>query len=208
LDADAGRSQPWHGLAFVSGAFVPAFAVGPTLISCAGMLLTTASTVLFENDRIRVSDFRLPPGASGGLAEHTFPTVRWQVGAGLHQLNEASGSSPVEDKHVFWMEVGDPFVCTNLHTGDEYRQVCWEFKQPPKRTEAAVRDLLRGALYSTDVGTTMLFENAYCRVWDFFSRAGSRRPGRAPSPRLRLRFCLRCAGSTAWKLSRWLSRPL
>jgi len=139
----------------------------------ASILLATASTVLFENDRIRISDFRLPPGASGGLLEHNLPTVRWQVGTGLHLLNDDRAPTQVEDKRVFWMEVGDPFVCTNAHASNEYRQICWEFKQSPKRTEAEVRALLDGALYSTDVGTTLLFENAYCRVWDFFLEPGA-----------------------------------
>jgi hypothetical protein len=137
----------------------------------ARMLLATASTVLFENDRIRISDFRLAPGESGGLAEHLHPTIRWQVGNGMHQRGNEAPSS-VADKHIFWVDAGSAFVCTNCGES-EYRQICWELKQAPKRDEAEVRRLLDSALYSTDVGTELLFENAYCRVWDFFLEPGA-----------------------------------
>ena len=70
------------------------------------------------------------------------------------------------------MEAGAPFRCRNALTAVEYRQVCWEFKQPPKRSEAEVQTLLGSAIYPTTVGTAMLFENAHCRVWDFFLEPG------------------------------------
>ena len=133
--------------------------------------------MLFENERIRIIDFRLPPGASGGLAEHDYPTVRWQVGDGLHQRIGLDGQvaevAEVADKQVFWIDRGEPWLCVNAHCTREFRQVCWAFKQRPRRTEAQVRSLLDSAIYSTDVGTSLLFENAYCRAWDFFLEPGA-----------------------------------
>jgi len=134
--------------------------------------------LLFENRRIRISDFRLPPGETGGHAHHTLPTLRWQVGEGLHFLHDADGrckdAAPahVADKHTFWVAPGETFRCTNAHCSSVYRQICWEFKQRPQRTEAEVLRLLASAVFSTDVGTSLLFENAYCRAWDFYLEPG------------------------------------
>jgi hypothetical protein len=140
-------------------------------------LLVSAGTLLFENERMRITDFRLPPGASGGLAKHGYPTVRWQVGDGLLQVLDSecgatAAATAVADKHVDWVDAGLSFLVTNAHASEEFRQVCWEFKQPPRRTEAEVRQLLDAAIYTTDVGTALLFENQYCRVWDFFLEPG------------------------------------
>mmetsp|Transcript_8371 Transcript_8371/g.24579 ORF Transcript_8371/g.24579 Transcript_8371/m.24579 type:complete len:225 (+) Transcript_8371:151-825(+) len=141
------------------------------------VLVASAGTLLFENDRMRITDFRLPPGTSGGLAEHEYPTIRWQVGDGVQQmLDSESGEVGVPtatpDKNVFWVDAGQSFLCTNAHASEEYRQVCWAFKQPPRRTDEEVRQLLDGAIYTTDVGTARLFENRYCRVWDFYLDPG------------------------------------
>lgn len=73
-----------------------------------------------------------------------------------------SAPSAVADKTVFWVGAGEPFCVTNAGTG-EYRQICWEFKARPRRSEAETRTLLEGAIYTTDVGTELLFENEYCR---------------------------------------------
>eukprot|EP00928_Gymnodinium_smaydae_P065954 TRINITY_DN49017_c0_g1_i1.p1 TRINITY_DN49017_c0_g1~~TRINITY_DN49017_c0_g1_i1.p1 ORF type:complete len:253 (+),score=44.89 TRINITY_DN49017_c0_g1_i1:60-761(+) len=133
-------------------------------------------TLLFENERTRIFDFRLPAGSSGGVARHEFPTLRWQVGAGVHQMIGEDGSkterAEVADKQVFWVEAGAPFQSFNAHGSREYRQVCWEFKEPPKRSEAEVRARLSSAIYPTEVGTAMLLDNAHCRVWDFFLEPG------------------------------------
>ena len=120
--------------------------------------------VLFENDRVRVADFRLPPGGSFHTS-HEYATVRWQVEEGQHALNGASCES-VRDKQVFFLEPGESWEIRN--TGDTvYRQITFELKRPPRRTEAEVAALLRSAIYSTDVGTELLLENRWCRVWDF-----------------------------------------
>ena len=132
-------------------------------------MILSGCALLFENERIRVSDFRLSPGARGGTGSHPYPTIRWQVGDGCHILehNGADSSIPavVDDKSVLWIDAGDPFQCFNSHSSAEYRQICWEIKQPPRHTEDEVRAMLDGAIYSTEVGTTLLFENRFCRVW-------------------------------------------
>jgi mannose-6-phosphate isomerase-like protein (cupin superfamily) len=120
---------------------------------------------LFQNARLQISDMRLAPGQSGGLDRHEFPTLRWQVGDGMHRL-EGAPPAPVKDRETFWVEPGQPFRVENCGNS-EYRQICWEFKSAPKRSEEAVRKLLASAKFSTDVGTKLLFENEYCRAWDF-----------------------------------------
>ena len=125
--------------------------------------------VLYDNDRVRVSDMRLEPGASL-IADHAYATVRWQVEDGIHALN---GAEPcrVADKEVFFVEQGETWSLRN--TGDaEYRQILFELKQPPRRSEEEVSALLASAIYSTDVGTELLFENRWCRVWDFSFEPG------------------------------------
>eukprot|EP00980_Cylindrotheca_fusiformis_P010212 scaffold2271_cov130-Cylindrotheca_fusiformis.AAC.7 len=116
--------------------------------------------VLFDNDRVCVSDVRLAPGESFSTT-FIFPTVRWQVDDGLDK------TGPVKDKAVFFE---DPAATCELHnnaTDSVFRQVWFEFKQSPRRSEEEVKELLARAIYSTDVGTKLLFENEWCRVWDF-----------------------------------------
>ena len=78
---------------------------------------------------------------------------------------------PPADKRVTWAEAGSGFTVCNAGEG-EWRQVCWEFKQRPRRSEAVVRALLSSAIYTTCVGTDLLFENEYCRAWDFYLPPG------------------------------------
>ena len=124
--------------------------------------------ILYENDRVRVSDLRLAPGDSLDIVHET-ATVRWQVEAGSHELNGVASS--VADKQVFFAEPGDAWMLRNTGTST-YRQMLFELKQEPKRTEAEVKALLDSAIYSTDVGTELLFENRWCRVWDFSFEPG------------------------------------
>ena len=79
----------------------------------------------------------------------------------------------IADKHVTWAEAGEVVEVQNAATdGRESRSVLFEIKQPPRHTEAQVRALLDAALHPTDVGTALLFENAYCRAWDFYLPPG------------------------------------
>ena len=84
---------------------------------------------------------------------------------------ELQPAERVADKRVTWAEAGSGFTVCNAGEG-EWRQVCWEFKQRPRRSEAAVRALLSSAIYTTCVGTDLLFENEYCRAWDFYLPPG------------------------------------
>ena len=59
----------------------------------------------------------------------------------------------------------------------EFRQIWFEIKQRhPRRTEEETRTLLDNAIYSTNVGTNLLLENKYCRVWDFYYEPGGGDP--------------------------------
>ena len=44
----------------------------------------TATTVLFDSARLRITDVRLPPGASLDH-RHEYPTLRWQVEEGIER---------------------------------------------------------------------------------------------------------------------------
>lgn len=116
--------------------------------------------VLFDNDRVRISDLRLPPGASFSTT-FIFPTVRWQVDEGLDK------TGPIADKEVFFEEPTAKRELHNASADTMFRQVWFELKQPPRRSEEKTKELLSSALYSTEVGTKLLFENKWCRVWDF-----------------------------------------
>eukprot|EP00967_Tisochrysis_lutea_P036238 scaffold43598_cov30-Tisochrysis_lutea.AAC.3 len=133
------------------------------------LMASIGARVLFDNSRLRISDMRLAPGEAGGVEAHEFPTLRWQVGDGAHRrLHAGKEEEPatVADKATFWVEPGEPFRVLNCGKG-EYRQICWEFKSPPRYTEEVVRKMLTEAKFTTDVGTALLFENSYCRAWDF-----------------------------------------
>ena len=86
-------------------------------------------------------------------------------------MAELPPAERVADKRVMWAEAGSGFTVCNAGEG-EWRQVCWEFKQRPRRSEAVVRALLSSAIYTTCVGTDLLFENEYCRAWDFYLPPG------------------------------------
>ena len=136
--------------------------------------MMAVARMLFENDRVLVADLRLRPGEEATI-EHQWPTVRWQVDPGRHRLN-GGASCEVKDKEVFFVEAGDSWHVVNDDQHSEYRQVTFALKQPPRRTEEQTREILTNALYSTDVGTELLFENRYCRVWDFALAPGEGDP--------------------------------
>lgn len=129
--------------------------------------------ILFENDRVRVSDVRLP---ARECVQTTlgFPTVRWQVDDGW-QRGADGQKVRVPDKHVVFENSGTPCSIENAGT-DLFRQVWFEIKQEPSRTEEEVRKVLSDAVYTTDVGTKLLLENRYCRVWDFYLGPGEGDP--------------------------------
>jgi len=132
---------------------------------------------LFENHRMRILDFRLAPGRRVTI-EHSLPTLRWQAGAGNHRLlvNGESTPSVVNDKQVFFAYPGQTWELEN-DGSEEYRQIIFQFLEPsPKYTEAEVKALLKAAVYHTAVGTKFLFENEWCRVWDFSLAPGEGDP--------------------------------
>ncbi|KAG7342037.1 hypothetical protein IV203_007129 [Nitzschia inconspicua] len=148
----------------------------------------SALRLLFDNNRVRVSDLRLNEGES---IRHTmeYPTIRWQVDDGIQlvkangeaQENDHSSTSSelstqlIPDKTVVFEDVET--ICDISNGGRSvFRQIWFEIKQEPRRNEAETRRILNSAIYSTDVGTQLLFENRYCRVWDFYLEAGGGDP--------------------------------
>eukprot|EP00523_Entomoneis_sp_CCMP467_P000691 CAMPEP_0168742900 /NCGR_PEP_ID=MMETSP0724-20121128/13281_1 /TAXON_ID=265536 /ORGANISM="Amphiprora sp., Strain CCMP467" /LENGTH=217 /DNA_ID=CAMNT_0008790477 /DNA_START=63 /DNA_END=716 /DNA_ORIENTATION=- len=134
--------------------------------------------LLFENERVRVSDVRLSPGESIQTTLG-FPTVRWQVDDGWHKGgpddDDDNGPVQVHDKQVIFDESGS--ICEIENAGQEiYRQVWFEIKREPSRTEEQVQKALSEAIYTTDVGTQLLLENRWCRVWDFYLEPGEGDP--------------------------------
>lgn len=129
--------------------------------------------LLFENERVRVSDLRLPAGESMQTSLN-FPTVRWQVDEGWQKGLDGE-TVKVDDKHVIFDDSGTGCNIENIGK-DNYRQIWFEIKQEPSRTEEEVKRALSEAVYTTDVGTKLLLENRYCRVWDFYLEPGGGDP--------------------------------
>lgn len=142
--------------------------------------------MLFENHRVKIWDFCLPPQQSAKIL-HKHPTIRWQVDEGCHQLQVGGGGggdgddcsgdttvATVPDRHVFYVDPGTTWTVTNTNeSGSDYRQIVFELlSETPKYSEAKVQELLKSAIYSTNVGTKLLFENHLCRVWDFYLEPG------------------------------------
>jgi hypothetical protein len=147
-------------------------------------MISSVFRILFENDRIRVCDLRLKQGES---IRRTFeyPTVRWQVEQGIQLVNADDDASTSTSKGPLTLVIHDKTVifedsdtiCDIANGGNSiFRQVWFEIKQEPKRSEQETQKLLDNAIYSTDVGTDLLFENKYCRVWDFYLESGGGDP--------------------------------
>ena len=118
--------------------------------------LIMSTTLLFENDRVRVSNFILTSGEKV-LCEHQYNTIRWQVGTALLQQDDNQPADSV-DKEVRFVTAGTTFQLANRSSSNS-RQILFELKQPPKHTEEEVDDLFSRAIYPTNVGTQLLLEN-------------------------------------------------
>mmetsp|Transcript_44705 Transcript_44705/g.93791 ORF Transcript_44705/g.93791 Transcript_44705/m.93791 type:complete len:274 (+) Transcript_44705:78-899(+) len=140
------------------------------------------SLLLFSNDRIKVSDFRLRPSQTA-KCHHDHPTVRWQVAYdGIAQCkvdvsNADDGDKNIQDtpctvidRQVYFVDKGTTWEITNTSTDEtEYRQIVFEFlSDQPNYTNKEIQELFAMANYSTDVGTKLVFENDLCRCWDFY----------------------------------------
>mmetsp|Transcript_839 Transcript_839/g.1796 ORF Transcript_839/g.1796 Transcript_839/m.1796 type:complete len:349 (+) Transcript_839:56-1102(+) len=86
----------------------------------------------------------------------------------------AVAAGEVADRQVHYVEAGTTWEITNTSSEDDtslyYRQIVFEFlSNKPKYTEYEIREeLFANAIYSTDVGTNLVFENELCRCWDFY----------------------------------------
>lgn len=131
--------------------------------------------LLFENNRIRVSDLRLTSGETIAKT-FTYPTVRWQVDEGWQKDSDGLPVR-VNDKHVVFDEAGVSCTIENSSPhGQGFRQIWFEIKKKPSRSEEEVKKALSEAIYTTDVGTNLLLENRWCRVWDFYLEPGAGDP--------------------------------
>lgn len=137
-------------------------------------------TLLFSNDRIKVSDFRLNPYRSISVS-HKYPTIRWQVSySGISQhivkISKANQDSiehtlsgTVEDRALYFVEAGSNWKIRNESQDVEYRQIVFELmSNKPKYTQDELSTMFAKARYSTNVGTELVFENELCRCWDFY----------------------------------------
>jgi hypothetical protein len=144
------------------------------------------SRLLFHNERVQVYDFRLPVGESVTIP-HDKPTIRWQVDQGCHSLIEQVEQRPtkkisglVPDRQVFFVPPGTTWQLTNSANAAEaddhlgiYRQIVFILESDkPRYTEQQVHNLFQQAIFSTNVGTSLLLENELVRVWDFYLAPG------------------------------------
>lgn len=135
--------------------------------------------LLFSNQRIKVSDFRLQPAQSTSVT-HKYPTIRWQVsynGTSEHNVkitmsNDKKAdtlSGCADDRTVYYVNAGTTWGITNTSQEVEYRQIIFEIlSDKPNYSQDEIDEMFADAMYSTDVGTKLVFENELCRCWDFY----------------------------------------
>eukprot|EP01126_Amoeba_proteus_P066612 TRINITY_DN9681_c0_g1_i2.p1 TRINITY_DN9681_c0_g1~~TRINITY_DN9681_c0_g1_i2.p1 ORF type:complete len:225 (-),score=38.26 TRINITY_DN9681_c0_g1_i2:124-798(-) len=129
-------------------------------------------SLMFVNKRVRVSNFELPASFQcTSEIHHLYPTIRWCVGDGTFVTTTlGSGTSVVETKHkqVFFVEPGTLWTAFTNKSDLIFRQIVFEIlEQTPKYSEETVKKLRDMTVFSPDVGTKLLFENKWCRCWDF-----------------------------------------
>lgn len=90
--------------------------------------------LLFENERVRVWDLRLPPGASTGLHEHRSDYLYIVIGDGQLQTTFPDGTADaprdMSDGDVRFRAVADTAVHAARNAGDsEWRNIVVELKE-------------------------------------------------------------------------------
>lgn len=120
---------------------------------------------LFCNERLTISLLSLAPAARHEH-EHRHHTLRWLVGPATLTPDTPRLSNHLPDKHVSFHHPGSTYAVTN-DGDDECVQLVFDILQPPHHTAHQVDQLLAAAIHPTDVGTDLLFENEWCRAWDF-----------------------------------------
>jgi quercetin dioxygenase-like cupin family protein len=91
--------------------------------------------LLFENERVRVWDLQLPPGASTGLHRHDTDFLYVVIGDGELQTRFADGTADpprsMHDGDVRFREVGEGIVHAGVNVGTQpWRNIVVELKRP------------------------------------------------------------------------------
>jgi len=133
--------------------------------------------LLFENERVKVHDLRLEVGESIRTTLE-FPTVRWQVDDGWVKGGGDNAVQKIHDKEVIFEESGTTCFLENAASqqDQQFRQIWFEILREPSRSEQEVEKALSESIYTSDVGTKLLFENRWCRAWDFYLEPGEGDP--------------------------------
>lgn len=97
------------------------------------------STLLFENDRVRVWDLRLEPGESIGLHRHSLDYFYVVIGDGKLQGVDGQGRAQeareMNDGEVHFREVGDDAIHEAINVGDKlWRNIVVELKEKQKQS--------------------------------------------------------------------------
>eukprot|EP00929_Paragymnodinium_shiwhaense_P101772 TRINITY_DN64945_c0_g1_i1.p1 TRINITY_DN64945_c0_g1~~TRINITY_DN64945_c0_g1_i1.p1 ORF type:complete len:266 (-),score=11.57 TRINITY_DN64945_c0_g1_i1:240-1037(-) len=165
------------------------------------------SELLLENHRLRILKCTLAAGVAAHV-EHAVPTARWRVLDRTHAT-----PAPI------FCRAGEAIHLDNTRGGQPMKEVVFQILQQPQRTSAELQAWESTRRWSGDLGTDMMLENEYCKLWDFrmLSHGGS--PYDFHQHMLnyavvflhrgtfwictRHRATLAVASPTAWSLRRW-----
>ena len=114
-------------------------------------------TLLHENERLRIFDVRIKADAVPIRVVHAHPTVRWQV-------DEAGLPTP-QPRFFTQGEVACLPEPRSSHA--PYREIVFEILSAPVLEPEQVAELLSSSPVSSEVGSSLRLDNAYCRCWDF-----------------------------------------
>ena len=118
--------------------------------------------LLFENDKLRISDRRVPPGGVESTTHH-LPTIVWQVLA-----EDQPSPTPLA------LEPGSSSEVDNRAGGHEQRDIIFEIllAAPRFNTSEVAQLSAAAAPYDTSPGQALGLENDRVRCWDFRSSLG------------------------------------
>ena len=150
--------------------------------------LEVGTVKLYEDERIRVWDMCVPPGADTSFHRHVHDYVHVQVQApgtpGLCTVENVDVATGAVTASGEVSEVGAKACAFRAASEDNpavhrlsnppgaeanYRQILIEFLEPePRHSQEEVEECLSNAALTTEVGTGLLFQNHRCRIHEFF----------------------------------------